>query len=212
MINLDRITAVCWDGRPLTPERSSRYQAIFKHMSNKFKFAAINLYINGSFNYEGVKVTNINKSSINDYNIWCQTKLADSFNTDFVLVFQDDGFPIHPDNWKNEFYEYDYIGAPWPLYIGWPKENFQVGNGGFSLRSKKICTRVQKFPVTTSNEDAVLCSNYKPLLEKEGFKWAPIDVAKTFAIEFPIDEKHSLASVFGYHGNVHNHEISKIIF
>jgi hypothetical protein len=212
MINLDRITAVCWDGRPLTPERSDRYHAIFKHMSNNFKFASINLYINGDFSHEGVNITSINQSSIDDYNAWCQTKLADSFNTEYVLVFQDDGFPINANNWTDEFYDYDYIGAPWPLYIGWPKENFQVGNGGFSLRSKRLCARVQSFPVSSSNEDAVLCSNLKPVLEKEGFKWASVDVAKRFAIEFHIDENHTLDSVFGFHGNVHNHEISKILF
>ena len=39
------------------------------------------------------------------------------------------------------FFDYDYIGAPWP-------NNFvnRVGNGGFSLRSKKFLELTAKIP------------------------------------------------------------------
>jgi len=58
------------------------------------------------------------------------------------LLVQPDGFVINPDKWDNQFFEYDYIGAPWEQvphsYLDpWGKPH-RVGNGGFSFRSKKL--------------------------------------------------------------------------
>ena len=69
----------------------------------------------------------------NDYNQFILKDLNSHITTDFVLVIQYDGFVINPHKWDIKFSEYDYIGAPWP----WAKD-YQVGNGGFSLRSKKL--------------------------------------------------------------------------
>ncbi len=33
--------------------------------------------------------------------------------TPFALVIQYDGFILNPDAWRDEFLDYDYIGAPW---------------------------------------------------------------------------------------------------
>ena len=54
------------------------------------------------------------------------------FDTDYVLTFQSDGFILNPDAWTDEFFNYDYIGAPWG------DNRYAVGNGGFSFRSKKL--------------------------------------------------------------------------
>ena len=35
-------------------------------------------------------------------------------DTDFVLTIQHDGFIINPLAWRDDFFNYDYIGAPWP--------------------------------------------------------------------------------------------------
>jgi hypothetical protein len=63
------------------------------------------------------------------YQQFCINEMNNYFDTDYVLTFQSDGFILNPDAWTDEFFNYDYIGAPWA---------HTVGNGGFSLRSKKL--------------------------------------------------------------------------
>ena len=45
--------------------------------------------------------------------------LAAYVHTGHCLVIQADGFVLHPQRWRNEFLQYDYIGAPWPdtIYV-----------------------------------------------------------------------------------------------
>jgi len=59
-------------------------------------------------------------------------------DTQFTLVTQWDGYVINAEAWTEEFLDYDYIGARWIGDVvkaaGSPPE-YNVGNGGFSLRS-----------------------------------------------------------------------------
>jgi hypothetical protein len=75
-----------------------------------------------------------------DINRICLRLLPRVVATDFNLTVQPDGFAINPQAWDDRFWEYDYIGAPWPWMWGggpyWPGPI--VGNGGFSLRSRKL--------------------------------------------------------------------------
>lgn len=73
----------------------------------------------------------------------CNSRLHQRFETDYVLIVQDDGFPLRPG--LDEFVgPYDFIGAPyvrnkWYLQTICRLFKCQVCNGGFSLRSRKIC-------------------------------------------------------------------------
>ena len=135
------------------------------------------------------------------------------FETDFCLVVQEDGFVIDTNFWDDEFLNYDYIGAPWPdrvkVKLGYRelrlKEN-KVGNGGFSLRSKKLVKTSSEmdfdklqFPI--KNEDTIICHFlYKDMVEK-GINFAPLDIASKFAIEDPKNlYGQDINSVFGFHG------------
>lgn len=94
--------------------------------------------------------------------IFCLDQLVES---DYALVVQDDGFVINGDNWRDEFFDYDYIGAPLngffnldpnngtaQLYgAGYFEENptnperfIESQNGGFSLRSKRFLALPRK--------------------------------------------------------------------
>ena len=81
-------------------------------------------------------------TSIHDYNYYCIYNLTRHIDTDYCLLVQPDGFVINPDKWDDEWYNYDYIGAPWPWreqgFVTPFGEHIAVGNGGFSLRSKKL--------------------------------------------------------------------------
>ena len=85
------------------------------------------------------------------------------------------------------------------------KENL-VGNGGFSLRSRKlveITSKIDfdslKFPI--KNEDVIICHYlYKEML-KNGIRFAPPEIASQFSME---NEHHlygqDVNTVFGFHG------------
>jgi len=103
-------------------------------------------------------------------------------NTSHILTVQWDGWVTTPDLWTNEFLNYDYIGAPWP----WHEPNVRVGNGGFSLRSKKLLdllnTERRLFPFQLPT-DVAICCLYRPQLESFGIKFAPENLAWRFSVE-----------------------------
>ena len=78
----------------------------------------------------------------------CIRKLYMRFETDYVLIIQNDGMPVNP-GLEDFIGKYDYIGAPFPGHLTWydcfPYPKFAVGNGGFSLRSKRICQDAASF-------------------------------------------------------------------
>lgn len=132
-----------------------------------------------------VKIPQI--KSIEEYSTFMIKDLASYVDTEHVLVAQWDGFVWKPELWEDEFLKYDYIGAPWPesvLFKGAPK-HFNVGNGGFSLRSKKLQDFLQKDPNITLHraEDVAICQLNRAYLEAKGFTFAPFDVAKRFSWE-----------------------------
>ena len=130
-----------------------------------------------------------------DYNRFCKQDLANAFDTDFVLVIQRDGKVLNPTAWDNEFFKYDYIGAPWKVQYGWickmlaaqkkdiANKDLLVGNGGFSLRSKKFCELVAKNFKDAYNEDAFACVAIRDKMEAAEIKFAPYEVARKFSVE-----------------------------
>lgn len=139
--------------------------------------------------------------------------------TKYCLVVQHDGFIINADAWDDDFYNYDYIGAPWPLLDGHFLDPYggvrRVGNGGFSFRSKKLLEVSAKeyvpFVGTTHGdffkhhrdgycaEDVVICIHNAPLYERHGCKFAPYEVACKFSRECTVDMDLQ-RNTFGTHG------------
>ena len=79
----------------------------------------------------------------------CNARLWERFATDYVLIVQNDGFPLRKG--LDEFVEsgYDFIGAPHcrPDFV--PSLLTRVlrycpSNGGFSLRTRRICKLAAK--------------------------------------------------------------------
>jgi hypothetical protein len=110
-----------------------------------------------------------------------------------ILIVQWDGFITHPDLWQDQFLQYDYIGAPWPR-----NEGLLVGNGGFSLRSKKLQIALQDGYIDAKHpEDQCICLEYRPYLETHhGISFAPPELAEQFAFEL----KKPSFDCFGFHG------------
>jgi hypothetical protein len=76
-------------------------------------------------------------------------RLWKRFSTSYVLIIQSDGYPLRP-GLEAFVGKYDFIGAP---YVGlqWWKTlaagfaNYHVQNGGFSLRSRRICEAAAEY-------------------------------------------------------------------
>lgn len=133
------------------------------------------------------------------YSRFCIEKMNDYVQTGHVLIIHPDGYIQNPLAWDNDWLQYDYIGSSW-----WYKDGMNVGNGGFSLRSKKLLEILANLDLEVFHpEDAVICRDLRPWLEeKYGIKFAPEEVANRFAIEaynvpHP-DNRYS--GQFGFHG------------
>lgn len=150
--------------------------------------------------------------SIEAYSEFCFRDLINYVDTDFVLLVQYDGFILNPNSWDKEFLKYDYIGAPWFVHeefwfkkFNFPRELIDtkvVGNGGFSLRSKKFLEiSLQLFNNETFDkyhpEDLVMCVWNRKIVENVGIKFAPIELAEKFSIE---GGDHKYNKQFGFHG------------
>lgn len=79
----------------------------------------------------------------------CCARLYKRFSTDYCLIVQDDGFPLQ-DTLGDFLGKYDYLGAPY-VRISWWRNlichifGYWMSNGGFSLRSKRICEAAAKY-------------------------------------------------------------------
>ena len=116
-----------------------------------------------SFPFELIKIDKL--SSKRDYSEFIIKKLDQYIETDFVLVIQHDGWCLDDSAWSDEFYEYDYLGASWIETDG-----YNVGNGGFSLRSKKlqhILATDDFIKINHSAEDVIICRLYRSYLEEK---------------------------------------------
>lgn len=132
-----------------------------------------------------------------EYSYWIIRELYNHFHTDFVLVTQWDSYVLDGNQWDDSFMDYDYIGGSWLETDG-----FSVGNGGFSLRSRKLMEGAanDKVVQVTHPEDNVLCKIYRPFFEKVyGCKWAPEELADKFSFEL----KEPTQPTFGFHSYFH---------
>ncbi len=118
--------------------------------------------------------------SIEQYSQFVVKQLYKFVNTTHVLIIQHDGFILNPFSWTYDFLKYDYIGAPW-----WYKDNYNVGNGGFSLRSRKLMEAValDNNIVECHPEDYIICRTHGERLVRKGFSFAPEALAHQFARE-----------------------------
>lgn len=122
--------------------------------------------------------------------------LVDHIATSHCLVVQWDGHVCHSDRWQAAFLDYDYIGASWPQFT----DGRDVGNGGFSLRSRRLmkaCREPGFRP--THPEDVAIARHNRAWLETCGLTFAP----KAMADAFSTERAGNLTESFGFHGVWH---------
>lgn len=137
--------------------------------------------------------------SLSDYNRVIFETLPSKVATDFVLIIQFDGFALNEDRFTDDFFDYDYIGAPWAAGLI-PGHSAVVGNGGFSLRSRRLMQALEDLAPSidlSQPEDNVICLALRDPLERRGVKFAPVDVARRFSVE---SDRSQPVTPFGFHG------------
>jgi len=157
----------------------------------------------------------VDKMTWGDYGEFAIRELHKFIDTEFVLTINDDGFILNPFLWDEEYLQYDFIGAPWrkdyhfsSKPLGVSEEGFKVarnrnlvGNGGFSLRSKKfleVSARCPaKFDKDITPEDVYVCLNNYHYFIESGIKYAPLELANKFSDNWQVQS----AKQFGFHGN-----------
>jgi hypothetical protein len=200
MLNLNNVDLTIIDC--VNPEQAVNTLEI---CTDKIHFASVKLFTHNEILHDKFEIHKIdNISSIEQYSDFCLT-LNKYFNNDFVLLVQNDGFIVNPYLWDDNFTNYDYIGAPWELtkVVGQ-----KVGNGGFSLRSKKFLEFSALFSTTGGvPEDNFLCIDKFHEAIEFGIDYAPVKLASKFAHEYrnPYAWSYNPKNHFGFHGK-HNIE------
>ena len=175
------------------------------------QFGGVKLLTHEAVEDPVIQVEKIEHLDYDGYSRFIVYNLHRYFETDFVLLVQDDGYVVNPSSWREEFLEYDYIGAPWAE----PRDGFsytdqtgrvrRVGNGGFSLRSRRLCRLASELEMPWEpfhgyyHEDGFICVNNAHIYEGHGCVIAPLGVARYFSHEAPIPEIAGIIP-FGFHG------------
>lgn len=210
MINLKDVTIVS-----VTGIDSKNHIRAIKYSSQHINFGAKKLITSEKITDNDVEIINIGDMDYVEYSRFLVYDLGDFIDTSHALIVQSDGYVVNPNEWNEKFLDFDYIGAPWPL----PKDNFsyrdpkgnlcRVGNGGFSLRSKKLLMLAKELNLEWKdyfgfyNEDGFYCCHQRESYENNGCKFAPIEIASIFSQENIIEENKNLTP-FGFHGK-NNH-------
>lgn len=193
MVKLSNVTLCAIDcynyGKAVNSLQKSMKQCIF---SKVIFLTDIDIFIDGIV---VIKIPTIKNKS--EYSTFVIKELYKYFDTDYILITQHDSWVLDGKQWKDYFLNYDYIGASW-LY----ENNRNVGNGGFSLRSKKLQKILGKDDLIDicHPEDQSICIVYGDYLKsKYGIKFASELVADQFAFEL----REPVCKTFGFHGYFH---------
>lgn len=173
---------------------------------------------------EGIDVVNISSLDYNNFSRFCLTQMKNYIDTEYMIYCHGDGFVINADKWDSNFLKYDYIGAPWPRHnlenssARWDqvgreyrksKGMYNIGNGGFSLRSKKLLnllSELYKEEYYGIPEDLVIAVVLREKLEEKGILFPDISTAGSFSCEATMVDGHVFSSntSFGFHcGGTH---------
>ena len=198
MLELNNITLFCVDCGPNVEKSLNALKRSFERV----KFARIIFFSNILPDNLDDRIEFIQISPIDSreqYSYFMIHNLNKYITTEFCLCVQWDGWIVNPEKWKDEFLNYDYIGAPWI-----PEWNYDKGgNGGFSLRSKRLLNVLDKLNIHYYHpEDFAICVFHKNEILKCGIKISPRYICKDFSIEHSCsDLNNNINETFGFHGD-----------
>ena len=137
---LDRVTLIV-----LTSVRIDENIEAMKRSMNGIKWGAVKFISHEKPQGlpDGVVFEECNRlNSIDDFSRYTFLELHKHIDTEFMILVHHDGWITRPSLWTDDFFKFDYIGAPWPwhetAYKAPNGEHVVVGNGGMRLTSKRF--------------------------------------------------------------------------
>jgi hypothetical protein len=208
MVNLNNITLVS-----VTSVNLKKTINALKFSKKDINFYETLLITDKNISEDDIKTIKVEPLDYIGYSRFIVYELHKYINTDFALIIQNDGFIVNPNKWNNEFLNYDYIGAVFPIPPDDDKISYRdpfgnlirVGNGGFSLRSKKLLQLPTLLNLEWKpyfdffNEDGFFSVHNRHIFEDNGCKFSPVDIAVQFSIEKETPETVGVTP-FGFHG------------
>jgi hypothetical protein len=194
MLNLPQVTLCCVDTR--LPHMALE---AMKHSMSKAHFGHAILFTCPDHNLKDlpsditvVAVPHIN--TIEAYSHVLLKEMGPHVQTSHQLIIQWDGYVIDPTMWRDDYLAVDYIGAVWPQF----HDAHRVGNGGFSLRSKKLLNALTSPDISPQHpEDVCIARTYRTLLEQ---RWDIRFADEAMAHDFAFERDRETRSSFGFHG------------
>ena len=212
MKKLDEVTLIAYDTRP---DKIQGTMDALEYSCKDLEFAKVKIlsdikpsYLPDYIQYEYAPHIN----HINDFNSYMFLELGKHVDSSYCLYVQDHGFVLNGHLWDDEWLQWDYCGAPWPVvenaYLTDDGRRIRVGNGGFSLRSRKLLFAPKELGLKLEerqqfyNEDGNICVYQVDKLLKYGIKYMPLEEACIFAYENSIlENNYGNIKTFGYHRN-----------
>ena len=212
-MKLEGVTLVCVEGRP---DWKPSMRAMAHCLKQELDFGRA-LYVSPANElpedpaWKLVDWRECPRMDYHGYNEFILRGLPALIETSHCLLIQSDGFITHPESWDPGFLQYDYIGAPWPrawFFMG----QGRVGNGGFSLRSKRLLDAAARLPYPAACntcpdvrlEDQVICVGGRPALESQGIVFAPPELAGAFSLDLSQPTEWAVDKPFGRHWQGHD--------
>lgn len=148
-----------------------------------------------------IEILPVQIDSVPAYSRFMLCGLGEHVTTDHVLIVQWDGYVLDATRWDPTYLDWDYLGAP---LRGEPPER-AVGNGGFSLRSRRLLQALSDPAMVVRHpEDVCICHDNRERLEREhGIRFAPLALAARFAYE----RTEPVGPTFGFHGLFNMHRV-----
>lgn len=171
MIYIPQATLIAVD----TTEKSHLAEWAILETLKQCSFGDVKLLTNRDDLKYAVKIPEI--KGLEGYSRFMMRGLHRFVHTPFAMVCQWDGRPIQPQYWTDEFLSFDYGGAPF-------NPSGLVGNGGASLRSKRLMEACSRLPEGNDHpEDAAISICFRQELERQGMKFMPLKLASQFSFE-----------------------------
>ena len=128
------------------------------------------------------------------YSRFVLKSLRPQLDTPHLLLVQWDGYVVNADAWDPAFASVDYLGAKW----FWHDDGHDVGNGGFSLRSRRLLEALEDPRIElVEAEDVTIGRAFRGLLERDhGIRFGSAAMADRFAFE----AAYPIGRPFGFHG------------
>ncbi len=153
------------------------------------------------------------KGGVPGMNLDCIRNLHRRFDTKYVVILQSDGIPVKA-GLESFLDKWDFVGAPWIGHGNWKDwfvyPRFAVGNGGFCIRSKRICEAASKayepfwshLPYSLLVGDDIFYCKTMPFLSRKwrkAFQYPSREVALRFAVEHIPKDLELTVPPIGFH-------------